>query len=201
MKWARVKQAKELAYAGLSLEQRDQAKQNDAACFHEYTSVSSLEKAMIQPEKLWVAYKIPKNRFFLKHQSFEQFRHNYEVFCGGYLYYHDNRLNCFRKPDAKPVDHTVYFKWVEVKTKGKEHYVVGMFLSPAPVRKKGHSFWGDADATKHFFEVETPPKGKKLPLKEKKTKALMQTLETGVNDLVDQIDPPPPPPPPPPSLH
>ncbi|CAN5525128.1 hypothetical protein BH10BAC3_BH10BAC3_21630 [soil metagenome] len=92
----------------------------------------------------WVTYPGPDNEFKPLPKIKEQTKRKYEVFCGGFLYYHDEEFKKYSKgkgytdekgypewkeypPDSK-FEHRIYFEWFNLKGKDK----VSVYINPTP---------------------------------------------------------------------
>ncbi len=166
MKWAKI------------VEDPESAKKKetwvDKACYR-YISQSELEEEF----GVWAHYR------FAGFKMAARAKKDYEIFCGGYLLFYDEKVR------SGTIDHAVYFKW-EKKDKhaadnpkvAEAYESVTFFLHPRP-RTKVHdnltlaSSESQAGSNKAHQEMFMAP-------------------PPGFDDL--SIDPPPPPPPPPPSM-
>jgi hypothetical protein len=103
----------------------------------------------------WVTYPGPLNNFKPLPTIKEQTKRKYEIFCGGFLYYHDKEFKKYSEgrgytdekgdpewkeypdtykdsnnQDHKSVDfqHKIYFEWFKLKGKDK----VSIYINPTP---------------------------------------------------------------------
>jgi len=202
MKWARVIKNPVPDIPG----QDDQDFKNDLICFRDYGTEDELKADLECGENQWVHYKFrydyglrvkmdykdqyqKNNAEFQKNLSakvneyIESFKKRYEVFCGGYLFFYDERVR------YGTIDHIIHFKWdIVTDKKGNTEFSVIIYLSPKPEKKRR------SNLQKGKQQVQT---GKAI---QQKANALM-VRESSTAGFNGPVDPPPPPPPPPPTLH
>ncbi|MBE7170773.1 MAG: hypothetical protein INR73_09285 [Williamsia sp.] len=127
---------------------------------------------------LWIAYQF--NKFIQPKQQ-----RDYEIFCGGFLVYHENIIK------LNKVKYQLYFDWS--KRKDKLPFSVSIYITPAPVKEE-----------RKYLQPEKPATGTKKAGTAEAHKAVADADVAGLQDdaissRFVSVDPPPPPPPPPPS--
>src|SRR5215218_6572215 len=94
----------------------------------------------------WVTYPGPENlNVPLQNMDRKQTKRKYEIFCGGFLYYHDVEFKKYKEgtgfsiddkgnpvwkvyPKGKTFEHMVYFEWF--KENGSD--MIRMYINPTP---------------------------------------------------------------------
>ncbi|MGB8193691.1 MAG: hypothetical protein WCF67_17295 [Chitinophagaceae bacterium] len=182
MKWVRVRNPRSskvllgrdrTSFGNLNSKQKQRLETLQAkmdACFKEFTPDDF--KKNRKEFDVWADYTF--DAFFEKEEQYEKFKERYEIFCGGFLYFYDE------KNRSGLVDHAIYFEWSKFQraTVDTAEYRVAILMNPKPIMAKN--------------KVSVPSKGGKL-LKE--ISLTSSTTEDGA------VDPPKPPPPPPPSME
>ena len=129
MKWTQLK--KRLDEDGVDPEEREKI-------FKEYKDETELEYDLEKDYNEWVTYPGPDNNFASFGELGKKAQRKYEVFCGGFLYYHDVEFKKYpvgEGPDGKKYpnknfEHYIYFKWLPEK-KGKKDKVI-VYVTKTP---------------------------------------------------------------------
>jgi hypothetical protein len=185
MKWARVKPP------GLSESGNDlYIQQDDAGCYKDYAKEADIEKTFVHLSHQWVHHEFYFD--FHKENHYIRFQKNYQIFCGGYLYFYDERVR------NGAIDHVIYFKWSPFKKSNGPHTVT-IYLKPGPLRKKAEEAAyktriPEQEADESMYQTGN---GVKMEVLQQAKSVTAEARESS-----DQaIDPPPPPKPPPPSMQ
>jgi len=133
MKWAQLKDVLD----GDGVEDVNERKK----LFREYKTKQELKDDLDDPAKFvkWVTYPDddPLQKPFALNRKAQR---RYEVFCGGFLYYHDVELKKYPEgKDAngkvypnKDFDHNIYFEWFPKEKGNKEKTKVIIHITPTP---------------------------------------------------------------------
>jgi hypothetical protein len=191
MKWARVKPSR-----SEQLGRDPDLLRDDAECFKDYSSEKHIKKAFEHLSHQWAHHKF---RFsFKSEKEYIKFQKRYQLFCGGYLYYYDEKVR------NGSTDHAIHFKWSEF-CEDSNDYLVAIYLTPAPAKKRADDKPYRKQESEQDYEQITSYKKAGNGVAETQVLAQVKSQTTtavanSTDDAGDEaIDPPPPPPPPPPS--
>jgi len=124
MKWAQFK--KRLDDDGV-LDKNERKK-----LFREYKTKKALEEDLKLSYVVWATYPDddPLQKTFSLNRKGQR---KYELFCGGFLYYHDVEFKKYPTGDDGNLvfEHTVYFEWLP-KEKGEAKTHVKIYVNPTP---------------------------------------------------------------------
>ena len=117
----------------------DRASDEERRLFYkEYKDQDELDKDLEANFRLWAKFEFDKEDRFNKRAQ-----RKYEIFCGGYLYYHEYEVEVGGKADRK-----IHFKWINGHGKIKDR--VEIYIS-----KTDPSFFRDPNAP----PKQPPPEG------------------------------------------